>query len=205
MTSPWAARVARTFALGLSLLLLTAAPVAACSCGTPPMTYFAERPNKYPDLAVFTGVIQPDDGNTTPVKVERWFHGPVRPAVVLLAKDWADDPMDEAACYAERPKTGSRYIYAFYEGLTSPDAVMEVGLCDIDGDLDTAYGQQLLAEARELFGEGMPETDQVAFPSGAPDQLPDGLLLVVCTAALGAGLFVTRRITESRSRGLDRG
>ena len=84
--------------------------------------------------------------------------------------------------------------------LATADSLANVGLWTPHGDVDDRDGSELLAEARELFGDGMPDTDAVALPGNAPDQFPDAWLFLVTTAALGAGIFVTRRVAGVRSR-----
>ena len=137
----------------LAGLLSLALPrdASACSCPAPGF----EEARIFDGALVFAGEIV-WQGQTTAVRVDRWFHGPGRAPVVRLDDDaWGDAGGD---CTIPRIPPGRRWIFAVVPGA---DGEVPIELCSHAYELESEQGRDLLADAQLAFGPG------VGVPRGA--------------------------------------
>lgn len=141
-------------------LLATARPVGACSC----VAFTSMKDYAKADTAVFSGTAGVRDGRGVPVSIDRWFWGRGAAPVVWLA---ASSFGDSAACGTNPPPAGSAWIWVTW---FPPDgADLTTGLCSPSGELSTAEGQKMLAEAMQVFPAVVPQpTPEVTSVPAAP-------------------------------------
>lgn len=142
------------------IVLATARPVGACSCaGFTSMKDYANA-----DTAVFSGTAGVREGRGVPVSIDRWFWGRGAAPVVWLA---ASSFGDGASCGTNPPPAGTSWIWVTWFPPDGADPT--TGLCSPSGDLSTAEGQKMLAEAIQVFPAVVPQPtpDVTALPAGS--------------------------------------
>lgn len=185
-------------------LLTTPRPVGACSCapfGT--MREYARAEN-----AVFTGTAGVRERRGVPVAVDRWMWGIGAAPVVWLA---ATSFGDGAACGTQAPQPGTAWIWVAWR---PEDGDFATGLCSPAGNLATAEGRALLADALSVFSavpppELTPTPGGGNLPTAAPEPVANardmtGLAIGGILAAMAVALFGGLALVARRSRGPDR-
>lgn len=142
--------------IGLALPRAT----VACSCAMPgPMADVRGDP----EIAVFTGVVDPRDPAGYPVTVTRWFQGGfLEPRVWFTAGSFSGDG---ASCGVAPLRVATEWIFVAYR----VEGQYGTRLCSPHALLAGADGQAMLADAIATFGGGQPgTTDPPAATSPAP-------------------------------------
>ncbi len=133
--------------LALLLSLASAPPTFACRCvDSEPIARHATDPSK---AVLVGGIVRADEGGVS-VLVESWLSGPGASPIVALRPDGFRG--GEAGCGAELPPVGSRWILVLFDW--TPGGSGLVNACTPRGDLATAAGQTMLAEAVTTLGQG---------------------------------------------------
>ena len=187
--------------LALALGLARAATpdcAAACSCAGPPQLDGNEQ-------AVLVGMVGADDGTGRyAFAVERWFVGGDEPVVTLQSgtSRRADGTFVTNTCGLTFVSGEHLILSASREGV-----VLTPGSCSPHAPLDSAEGQQLLAETVAAFGPGTvpPEApNQPTDPPAAPTSPTADLALPLALAfAIGVALatFGFVAVLAKRPRG----
>jgi hypothetical protein len=164
--------------IGAFVTLAMPRPVAACSCAIPvdPMRETAAAP----EIAVFTGVIQPAEPMAVPVLVTRWFKGPAPARVVGLDPQGFEDPMG-GSCGTHQPPLGTEWIFVTGR---SERGFFSVHMCTTHADLATEHGAELLAAANEVYGppQAPPE------PEATAEAEQDGIFVSILGAVAPLGV-----------------
>jgi len=156
----WRAALVLTAALFASfgILVGTAGPVVACSCAMPgSMKEYATADN-----AVFTGTAGEHAERGVPVEVKQWLWPQDAPEDVWLS---AASFGDSAGCGTNSPQPGTSWIWVTWRPDKTSDFM--TGLCSPAAPLDTPEGEQMLAEALEVF-----DVQPLEEPSSEPTQAP---------------------------------
>lgn len=134
--------------------------VAACSCAGPPRLDGNEQ-------AVLLGTVGADDGaGRYTFAVERWFVGGNEPVVTLQSgtSRQADGTFVVNTCGLSFVSGEHLILSASREGV-----VLTPGSCSPHAQVDSAEGQQLLAETVAVFGPGTVPPSAVDQPTDPPD------------------------------------
>lgn len=202
-------RLVALIALAVSALALPTATFA-CSCAI--QDSMAEVRGD-PEIAVFSGVVDPQDARGYPVTITRWFQGGgiIEPRIWFTASSFGGGGGD---CSVAPLPVATEWIFVAYR----TEGMYGTGLCSPHAALATADGQAMLADAVQTFGGVQPRaTDPptAASPPTAPSAAPSpttapaapvGLVEAVAPVAiaifgLGALLGVVgvlRRMRQSR-------
>jgi hypothetical protein len=199
--------LAVAFLVAFCGLLITARPVAACSC----VAFGSMKDYAKPENAIFTGTAGAAQARGVPVQVDRWLWGKGAAPVVWLA---ASSFGDGASCGTTPPKPGTAWLWVAW--LPGNRGDFGTGLCSPSGDLATPEGQAMLADALTVFQAipppaATPEpTAAAAGPPGTPDPvatsrdatgLTIGAVLVAASLALfGVLALVARRSSRRLNR-----
>ncbi|HEY8800695.1 MAG TPA: hypothetical protein VIM20_08860 [Candidatus Limnocylindrales bacterium] len=196
--------LAVAFLVALGGLLITARPVAACSCATSGSI----KDYAKPENAIFTGTAGVARARGVPVQVDQWLWGTGAAPVVWLA---ASSFGDGASCGTTPPKPGTAWLWVAW--LPGNRGDFGTGLCSPSGDLATPEGQAMLADALTVFQAipppaATPEpTAAAAGPAGTPDPvatardatgLAIGAVLVAASLALFGVLALAARRSSRR-------
>ena len=165
--------------LALVLGVAAAAPPCALACSCPEAPSLREAVNS-PGAVVASGRVGPAVGEGFPFAVERWFFGPdPTRSFVARSGNGADcglplQPGDALIAVWHRDGAGA----------------YSASICSRFGRLGEPEGEELLAEAQELFGSGV-QVEPVDPGPGSPPvaPLPVGPEVIV-VAVLGAGVAV---------------
>ncbi len=161
-------------------------PVAACSCiAAQPLAQYAKDGS-----VIISGRVIGRDAVGVQVAVDRWFAGSDPARGVWITGDFGNG----ASCgVGSEPPMGTEWIWVAWRPEGEPG--LSISICAPIADLSTPAGQELLAEARQTFGDigvdlplgGGPVDDPepTAEAGGQDDQA-----LIVVAAALGAGVLV---------------
>jgi hypothetical protein len=201
-------RLAALVAIAVSALALPAA-TSACSCAMPgPMAEVRGDP----EIAVFSGVVDPQDARGYPVTITRWFQGGgiVEPRIWFTASSFSGD---DASCGVAPLPIATEWIFVAYR----TEGMYGTGLCSPHAAVATADGQAMLADAIQTFGGAQPNaTDPPTAPSPStvpsepsPGAGPSTLVSVVETVApialaifgLGVVIGVVGVLRRTRPRG----
>jgi hypothetical protein len=157
-----------------------------------------------PEIAVFSGVIDPQDARGYPVTITRWFQGGgvIEPRIWFTAGSFSGDG---ASCGVDPLPLATEWIFVAYR----TEGMYGTGLCSPHAALATADGQAMLADAIQTFGGVQPSaTDPptAARPPTAAPAAPVALVEAVAPVALavfGLGVLlgvvgVLRRTRHSR-------
>jgi hypothetical protein len=189
-------------------LLITARPVAACSC----VTFGSIKDYAKSENAIFTGTAGAAKARGVPVQVDQWFWGKGAAPVVWLA---ASSFGDGASCGTTPPKPGTAWLWVAW--LPGNRGDFGTGLCSPSGDLATPEGQAMLADALTVFqaipppaATPEPTAESAAGPAATPDPaatardatgLTIGAVLVAASLALfGVLALVARRSSRRLNR-----
>ena len=199
--------LAVAFLVAFGGLLITARPVAACSC----VAFGSMKDYAKPENAIFTGTAGAAQARGVPVQVDRWLWGKGAAPVVWLA---ASSFGNGASCGTTPPKPDTAWLWVTW--LPGNRGDFGTGLCSPSGDLATPEGQALLADALTVFHAipppaATPEpTAAAAGPAATPDPvvttrdatgLTIGAVLVAATLALfGVLALVARRSSRRLNR-----
>jgi hypothetical protein len=120
-----------------------------------------------PNTVIFSGTILASGRPAVDVAVDRWFKGGSG-AQTTLSADGFSDHGGGGDCRIPYPAAGSSWIFVAY---LVPDTGPQphTNLCSPQGQLDTAEGKAMLADADAVFGEGVS-------PSPTPAPAAPGLL-----------------------------
>ena len=173
--------------LSTALWLTAAGPTLACSCVQPgPMADYATA-----DHAIFAGTAGPSDARGVPVRVAQWFSGKgAAPLVYLSAQSFTG----EASCGTSLPPAGTDWIWVTFLPEGGGDPV--TGLCSPHGQLGTAEGDELLADATATFGGTAPSGAGPTEPGDAAPGSPAvpeeaGVPILLGTVGLALALLGT--------------
>jgi len=176
-------RLAALVAIAVAALALPVA-TSACSCAMPgPMAEVRGDP----EIAVFSGVIDPQDARGYPVTITRWYQGGgiVEPRIWFTAGSFSGEG---ASCGVAPLPIATEWIFVAYR----TEGMYGTGLCSPHAALATADGQAMLADAIQTFGAGVPSSPDPGSdpsPPAGPTTIP-GFVGPFALAIFGLGVVI---------------